>query len=263
MGNLQPRESPRFWHRISWVAFAALSVVACTTSVTNTGNYASSGSGGSGPLPRPQRVLVADFTADTNRVGLDQAVGSRLARMVEGTDVAATEKRTSEDVQQAISEALIKDLTKMGLTAERATVQTVPQGADLMVQGQITKIDEGNRTRRFVVGFGAGKSDVEAEVQVYYYARPNALPQLLQTYDADSNSGRKPGMAMGAAMGAAESSVAPEVLTAATGVASETRKTGVAGEGQRLADRVAYNLGTFFAEQGWIPKSAVPTRSLR
>jgi hypothetical protein len=133
----------------------------------------------------------------------------------------------------------------------------------LIVRGQITKIDEGNRTRRLVIGFGAGKSDVEAEVQVYYYARPNAPPQLLQTYDADSNSGRKPGMAMGAAMGAAESSVVPEVLTAATGAASETRRTGVAGEGERLADRVAYNLGTFFAEQGWIPSSAVPARSFR
>jgi ribosomal protein S19E (S16A) len=241
---------------------ATLALAACSTRVTNTGDYVSSGNLASAPLQRPQRVLVADFTADASGVGLDKGIGARLTRVVEGTDSAAVERQTAQEVQQAISESLIKNLTKMGFVAERATAQTTPRSTDLKIQGQIVKIDEGNRTRRLTVGFGAGKSDVDAEVQVYYYPRPDA-PRLLKTYDADSNSGRKPGLAMGAAMGAAESSAAPEVLTGATGIASETRKTGVAGEGQRLADRVATNLGDFFVEQGWIQRSSVPARSLR
>ena len=85
----------------------------------------------------------------------------------------------------------------------------------------------------------------------------------MQTYDAYSNSGRKPGLALGGASAAAGGSLAPLGLSAALGVHSETHRTEVGKEGEKLADRVAYNLGRFFVQQGWIPASAVPTPSLR
>ena len=241
---------------------AALSVAGCSTRVQSTGTYVAPMQDAAAPLPRPRNILVADFSTDWSGVQLEQGIAARLSRQMGGADPSAAQYRTSRDVQQAISEALVESLRKMGLSAERATAGAVPGGSDLVIRGQITRIDEGNRTRRLAVGFGAGKSDVQAAVQVYYL-RPNAPPQLLQTYDADANSGRRPGLAMGGVMAAGSGSAAPAVVGGLVGLHGETKRSGVAGEGERLGNRLAYNLAQFFVQQGWISPSAVPARSLR
>jgi Domain of unknown function (DUF4410) len=234
----------------------------CSTRVTNTGNYATPAGQGATPKPRPQEILVEDFPADWSRVQLDQGVASRLLRQVEGTDPAGAEYEKYQQVQQVISDTLIEELRKMGFAARRASGTVGAERNELLVKGQIFKINEGNRTRRLVVGFGAGRSDVQANVQLYY-VRPGAAPQLLATYDADSNSGRKPGMGVGAASAAGGGSVAPAAISGAFGAHSEKQKAPVVEEGKHLASRVASNLGSFFAQQGWIPPSAVPAASLR
>ncbi|WP_428484493.1 DUF4410 domain-containing protein [Rhodopila sp.] len=208
-------------------------------------------------MPRPRRVLVTDFLVDSQAVQLDQGVGPRVMRAM-GSD--APEITPASQVQNAIAEALSDDIRKMGLPVERVAAGTPPGPSDLLVQGQIRKIDEGNRTRRLAIGFGAGRSSVEAEVQVYY-DRGTAQPQLLQTYDANANSGRKPGMGIGVASAAGGGSLAPAALSGAMGAHAE--KEGVAGEGQHLGNRIAYNLGQFFVQQDWIPAASAPSRSLR
>ncbi len=241
---------------------AALPVAGCSTRVQSTGTYLPAAQGAVAFLPGPQRILVADFSADPSSVGLEQAIANRVQRQLGGAEPAAEQDRAAGEVQQAITDTLIENLRKMGLQAERETPGAVPGGNDLVIQGQIVRIDEGNRTRRLAIGFGAGKSDVRAEAQVYYL-RPNAPPQLLQTYDADANSGRKPGLAMGGVGAASGGSEIPLVATGLVGVHGESTQTGVAAEGKHLANRLAYNLAEFFVQQGWIPPSAVPARSLR
>ncbi len=96
-----------------------------------------------------------------------------------------------------------------------------------------------------------------------YLTGPGGSARLLQSYDADSNSGRKPGFGVGAASAAGGGSLAPAAISGAAGVYGETKRTGVGAEGQRLAERLSYNLGTFFAQEGWIAASAVPTSFVR
>jgi Domain of unknown function (DUF4410) len=230
-----------------------LSLGACATRVTQTGSYVAAGDQAGSAMPRPQRVLVTDFEVDPQAVQLDQGIGPRLMRTMQGGASTATPAR---QVQDAIAEAMVDDIRKMGIPVERGFPDAPSQPNDLVVQGQILRIDEGNRTRRLTVGFGAGKSTVEAKVQVYFN-RGNGPPQLLQTYDADANSGRKPGMGVGVASAAAGGSLVPAAVSGTLGVHSE--KKGVAGEGQHLGDRIAYNLGQFFVLQGWIPASSAPS----
>jgi hypothetical protein len=244
------------------LAIATLQLAACSTHVITTGGDPSAASA-TAPLHRPRRVLVADFTTAGNEVRLDQGVGARLTRTVDGSDAVAEELRMSEGVRQAISKTLIEKLIAMGFEADRAAPGPAPQVGDLVIQGQILDIDAGNRTRRLAIGFGAGKSEVEATVEVAYYASVGAPPLLLRSYDATANSGRKPGLALGGAVGAAERSLAPIALSGAVGAAGEIRKSGVAGEGQRLAERIAANLGDYFTEQGWIASSAGPPAGAR
>ncbi len=238
-----------------------LGLAGCATRVVNTTNQSPLAQQGSVALPRPQQVVVVDFGTDATSLQLDQGIGPRLQRALQGSDQSADQQQMLDDVRNAIADALVADIQKMGLPAERAE-QAGPIGNAIVVRGQILRVNQGNRTRRLGIGFGAGMSDVSAKVQVSY-ERPGAPGQVLQTYDADSNSGHKPGLALGAASVAGGGSVAPAVLSGAAGVNAERNKTEVAKEGEKLGNRVAYNLGEFFARQGWIPQSAVPTPSLR
>jgi hypothetical protein len=70
-------------------------------------------------------------------------------------------------------------------------------------------------------------------------------------------------MGIGGAGAAAGGSAAPAAISGLIGADTETQKAPVVNEGRHLARRVASNLGSFFARQGWIPQSAVPAPSLR
>ena len=242
--------------RMAALALAA-ALGGCATQVATTADYA-----GGQRLQRPRQVVIPDFEVDWTRVRLDQGVGARMQRQATGADPALGRYATAQGVEQAIADALARNVERMGLPVQRGAPGQKPAPGSLIVQGQIVHIDEGNRTRRMAIGFGAGKSDVRAEVQVYYLGA-DGQPKLLQTYDADSNSGRKPGMASAGGVAASSGSLAPLGVGAALGLHSETTRTGVAGEGERLADRVAHNLGELFAREGWIAPSAVPPMALR
>ena len=239
----------------------------CTTHVATTGTMVPPPQPTGQPttaatLPRPERVLVQDFPVDPDAVTLDRAIGLRLQRQSSGEDPAMAQQKVGMAVQDAISSTLMKAFQKMNVPAEHAAPGTAPSPGDLLVRGEITRIDQGNRTRRLTVGFGAGKSEVNADAAIYY-VQPNGEPELLQTYSGSSNSGRKPGMAASAGMAAQQASMAPAALGIASGAHGETRRAGVAGEGQRVADHLSRSIGQYFAQQGWIPASAVPAQSLR
>ncbi|MBV9812805.1 MAG: DUF4410 domain-containing protein [Acetobacteraceae bacterium] len=230
----------------------------CSTSVTNTGTYVPATASGEASLARPTRVIVAEF-APPSDVQLDQGVGQRLMRHFGASDPAVQQAQAISQAQNAIANTLVQKFDAMGLPAERGDGAAGVGAPTVLIQGQLERIDLGNRTRRLAIGFGAGMSEVRATVQVFYQA-PGRAPILLQTYDANANSGRKPGLALGAGSAAAGGSLAPVALS---GVSSIAGASGPASQGQNLADRVAANVGDYFAQQGWVAASAVPRPSLR
>lgn len=234
----------------------------CSTrvSTTETAMPPSAQSGSS--LSRPRSVLVEDFAVAPDAVTLDQGIEPRWQRQVSGADPDASRAQLASQVQDAISSTLERDFQKMGFSVRHVAPGTPAAPGDLLVQGQITRIDQGNRTRRLAVGFGAGKSEIDADAAISYVGR-DGQPELLQTYSGLSNSGRKPGMAAGAGMAVQEASAAPAALGAASGAYGESKRSGVAGEGQRVAEHLSRNIGEYFAQEGWIPASAVPAWSLR
>ena len=119
------------------------------------------------------------------------------------------------------------------------------------------RIDEGNRTRRLGIGFGVGKSIVEATAELYAVV-PDGPPVLLQTYDGKSDSGRTPGLAIGASMDVLQSNAALGALSAVAKVSGEVRRTPVGKGAASLGHRLATDIGGFAAERGWIAASSVP-----
>lgn len=234
----------------------AAALPGCATQVQAT-DYVPPGAANG--LSRPRVVIVRPFAVDPNLVQIDPSVLARDGRHL--SDVSKSEKRNEDatDVQAAIGNVLVAQIQSMGLNAEVANAPVATPGA-VVIEGVVTEIVEGNETRRLVVGFGAGKSSVKAAAQIVYIRAPGQR-ELLQSYTADSNSGRMPGLAMGAASSAATGSLAGIGISAGAHALTAPR-TAVGREAQRMAMSMSIDLGRFFAQQGWIPPSAVPSPPL-
>ena len=229
---------------------ALLLVASCgPTKVKTTEEY-------TGKLPRPDRILVYDFAVSPDEVKHDTGLSADIARAVEGTPRTADELKIGHAATNALAKELVKEIQGFGLPAERAAGIPPTSGNILLVQGQLVSVDQGNRTERVVIGFGAGRTDVKAHVQVYEITAEGK--QKVEQLQADAKSGRKPGMALmmgaGALAGHLLTSAAVSGTVSAAGEASwET----VEADARRLAKDVAKELGQFFVAQAWIPASAV------
>ncbi len=239
--------------RLALATLTLAAAVACSPArVQTTEGYA-------GPtLPRPDRVIVYDFAIAPDQVRLDQGVGARIKRAVGDQPASAQELQAAGATQAALADALTAELTSYGLPAMRASTGEIPSaGTNLLVQGQIVGIDEGNRTRRVLIGLGAGKSKISADAQLYYVAS-SASPQLISTFQGSSDSGRAPGVAGTMGLGAVGGRLA---TSAAVGGAmhgrSEMRRTGDSANATRLADALGKQIGRFAVAQDWIASNAV------
>lgn len=116
-------------------------------------------------LPRPQMIYVHDFAVSADAVALDRALGARALEMVKGTE---TEDRIkiAKEVARIVSENLVKEILAQGMPAQLAGTAPV-SGPALSIDGQFLAVDEGNRLKRMVIGFGAGASEIRTLVQVY------------------------------------------------------------------------------------------------
>jgi hypothetical protein len=237
------------YRRRLWLPVAAglLSLAGCATHVQNTANYAAPTGYPAVVERRPQVVLVYPFAVDPAEVQLPSGVLARLNS--EGQDPVAERVTIADSVRSIITNTLVDAFTRMGLPARAAYPGEAPPPGAVFVQGQITRINAGNSTRRAVIGFGAGESQIEAGVNVAR-ALPGGLVRPLESYSADATSGRTPGLALGAASAAA-GHVAMAVAGSAAGTAARSR-TGLDQEAENLGKNVATDVGQFFASEGWI-----------
>jgi hypothetical protein len=210
-------------------------------------------------LPRPDLILVYDFAVSPAEVELDTGLSAELMQKYQehkGSSRTAEEIKVGHKVADAVAEELVKKIRSYGLWAERAFGLPYGKGKVLMVKGQFLTIDEGNRTERVAIGFGAGRTDVQANVQVY-----ELTPQGMKQVDdlrGTAESGRKPGMAEMMGVGAiAGHLLASTVISGTLSGATEMTSATVEADGKRLADKIATDLGNFFIDQAWIPPDAV------
>ena len=210
-------------------------------------------------LPRPDVILVYDFAVSPDEVKLDTGLSAELMQkyaQYKGASPTAQEIKLGHKVVEAVADELVKKIRSYGLWAERGFGYPYGRGKVLMVKGQFVSIDQGNRTERVAVGLGAGRSDVQANVQVYELT-PQGLKEV-DTLRGTAKSGYKPGMAemMGAGAIAGHLLMSTVVSGAVAGVSEMTSAT-VEADGKRLADKIAVDLGNFFVNQAWIPPDAV------
>jgi hypothetical protein len=206
-----------------------------------------------GPLlPRPTRVLIFPFATSPEEVQLDWSPTAVGTWKLEGLSASAERRKVAHAVAQALAQRLVAKVQALGLPAELATGPVpAPSGSTLAISGQFLAIDEGNRAERVVIGLGAGRSEVRTAVQV-----AELFPEgrrLVESFEVDAKSGRKPGAAETMGVGAAAGHVAVSAaVTAAGTVASEAFGDNVDADAERTAAKIASVLASFFARQGWI-----------
>lgn len=118
-------------------------------------------------FPKPEIIVVDYFSVSPEEVQSDQALGPKLAAMVKDVPVSEQERDAGHKVAYALANYLVEELAGQGLSAVRTG--DVPPGLNnlLEIRGQFVSIDQGNRTKRNIIGLGAGRSDVRTYVQVY------------------------------------------------------------------------------------------------
>ena len=209
------------------------------------------------PVPRPNHIVVSYYSIAPEEVKLDQGVGARLMRVSEDQPLGALELKAARDTQAALAEEIVERLQRYGLPAELPTGGYVGDGT-MLVQGQIVGINEGNRTRRVLIGLGAGKSSVSADTRIYYATDRSAPPRLLMSFEGQADSGHLPGAAETLGAGAAAQSVGRSaVLTGATHAGAETHRSTDTAEANKLADGIALRVAQFAVDQGWIPRTMI------
>lgn len=229
----------------------ALAVAGCAPARVQTQQAATIGR-----LPPPTGVAVEDFAVSPEQVRLDQGVSARLQRMSGDVPLSQTQAQVAEEARMALAQELRARLASYGLPTMPAGV-AAPRPGTLLVQGQIVAINEGNRTRRVLIGLGAGHSSVSADAQLYYLAEPGR-PSFVESFTANATSGRMPGMAAPLGVGAAAGHMATSAaLGGAAHAVGEARRTDVEAEAARIADSLARQIGAFAEAQGWIPGGSV------
>jgi len=223
--------------RLIAAAALALCLAACAPTRVET-EYAAAPPG----IERPQTIVVQDFTIPAGGAALDRGLRARLERTFEGGE--STGMADAAKTADALAQSIVKALDAQGLPATRSTYATQsPAGTTLIVSGQLLSVDEGNRTRRNVIGFGAGHSDVSAEVQLYL-VRNGGAPQLIQSFTADAQSSRKPGMAATGGVGAAAGHIAQST---AVGIGSSAlTDSSTEGDAERMGKEIASKISALF-----------------
>ena len=210
-------------------------------------------------LAKPTLVLVYDFAVSPDEVKLDKGLSADLMQKYEqykGMSRTAEEIKVGHKVADALAEELVKKIRSFGLWAERGFGYPHGNSKDLLIKGQLLSIDEGNRTERVTIGLGAGRTSVQANVQVYELT-PQGMNEV-DTLRGTAKSGDKPGMAEMMGVGAiAGHLLTSTVVSGVVAGGSEMTSATVEADAKRLAEKIAADLGKFFVDQGWIPPDAV------
>src|SRR5262249_18195160 len=121
-----------------------------------------------GPPLRPGRVFVYDFAVTAADVSENQGFFASLYNnALSDTTENERTRAIAQEVQNRMSDDLVEGIRDLGLPAQRAARGTPLPPDGIAVTGLFLNVDEGNRLSRTVVGFGAGQSKVDAQVQVY------------------------------------------------------------------------------------------------
>lgn len=149
------------------------------------------------PTSLPQEIWVADFDIDVDRVHKEGILENSGPLKRRGVAIERplgrrqSPEQVAAELVNTLSVCLTEELKTQSLPARRlAPNQPLPR-TGWVIQGQFVEVDQGNRVRRAVIGFGAGATSMQIEARVTNVGATPGTPFLLLGTQADS--GKMPG----------------------------------------------------------------------
>lgn len=191
------------------------------------------------PFAAPAPVVyVADFELDVANVTPDSGPGQRVRRLrgllPSGPGPLGQDKNPQDHAKHIVDEmanALTDDLKKGGVDARRSVPGQPLPTAGWQVRGVFLNVDDGNRLRRAMVGFGAGQNNIQVAVSCDSLGAAD-LPPLYQAVE-EADSKNKPGAAI---------KLNPYVIAAKFVMASGDEKKTIKKTAQEISDAVIAKL---------------------
>ena len=185
------------------------------------------------PKVMPEAIYVTDFAIDTAEVKEDSGIlgsggplrGSRLERL-NPLHRRGSPEMTAEKLVNLLADSLTQDLRNNQLPARRLLPGQPYPKKSWVITGQFLEVDEGNRLQRAIIGFGAGATEMQIEVNVTDVSAPPDSPFLVM--GSTTGSGKMPGAAVtlnpyvaAAKFVLAKNASDKDVIHAASAIASE------------------------------------------
>jgi len=144
----------------------------------------------------PQRpVYVRDFLFDAQNLKPDQGLLGRkerpIGRLLGDLKPSQDPATKARQFVELLSNTIVTELNNSGIRASRLEPGVFMPQDGLLVGGEFLEVDEGNRMRRAMVGFGSGSEEVKVQVEVYDLARDPNSPFLV--YGAGEEGRKAPG----------------------------------------------------------------------
>ena len=225
--------------------FFALAVLAgcASTNVTQQTPMVSPG------LARPNQIWVYDFIADPAKVPADSYINADLSAPT--TPPTAAELETGRKLGALIAKELVAHIQAMGLPAVQAGPGAAPQVGEGVMRGYLVSVQAGSGTKRFVIGFGAGSSEIDTVVESYVMTS-QGLHQL-GSKTLSSSGNKTPGIIAPGAVAIATGNPLGLIVVGATKIYGEASGSNtLEGRAKATADAIAEQLKIRFRDRGWI-----------
>jgi hypothetical protein len=207
-----------------------------------------------GPLPKPPLALIYDFAVSPKDVDVDRWGLNDVRSQAPTKD----QLRVGEAISRLFADALVQDLNKRSIKAQRGVATTpVPLHA-VRIEGVFVTLREGDDAKRTMIGFGYGASKAEARVSAYQ--QTSGGKRFLGQGSVATKASRKPGSVASLARGSyfglafkvaakgAEKAGAPDP----TPERIKEMKSGLEGDIRRGAQAVSERIEAEYRKQGWL-----------
>jgi hypothetical protein len=230
--------------RIALCVFALVFVAGCaSTNVTQQTPMVNQG------MPRPNRIWVYNFVADPADMPADASITGEVG--APSTPPTAAELEEGRRLGALIAADLAADINAMGLTAVQAGPASAPQVGDGVIRGYLVSVQGGGAIKRFVIGFGAGTSEMDTVVEGYAVT-PQGWRKL-GSGTLSSSGNKTPGMVVPAAVAIATGNPIGLIVVGGLKIYGEASgRNKLEGRAKATADEIAQQLKIRFQDRGWI-----------
>jgi Domain of unknown function (DUF4410) len=201
-----------------------------------------------GSIPRPNQVWVYPFAATPADVPPNSALAGNSQYYAPQTPQQIAEGRS---LGAEIAGQLVQEINGMGMPAAIASAATRPQVNDIVIEGTVLSVQQGNAAERVVVGFTAGESELQVAVEGFQMTQSGL--RELGSGNLDSTGNKTPGIGVGLAASLISHNPAGFLISGgmkAYGEASGSNT--IQGRAEAIAKKTGAVLKQRFQQQGWI-----------